>query len=89
MRNPLGPMPGQNWTGNDDEDYEQSCMPTDHPLAPTPYTDDNPGRAAFEACNYTCQYLLAGLEPDRFQVPCPVCPRPPSHPGARLISVPA
>jgi hypothetical protein len=24
MRNPLGPVPGQSWTGNDDEDYEQS-----------------------------------------------------------------
>lgn len=27
-----------------------------------------PGRSAFLACNYTCQYLLAGLEPNRFQV---------------------
>ncbi len=60
MRNPLGPVPGQNWTGNDDEDYEQSCMPTDHPVGPK---DDKPGRPSFAACNYTCQYLLAGLEP--------------------------
>merc|ERR1712216_841977 len=26
------------------------------------------GRAAFRSCNYTCQYLLAGLEPTRYQV---------------------
>jgi hypothetical protein len=25
MRNPAGPVPGQNWTGDDDEDFEQSC----------------------------------------------------------------
>eukprot|EP00756_Hemistasia_phaeocysticola_P051496 Hpha_TRINITY_DN26673_c0_g1::TRINITY_DN26673_c0_g1_i1::g.86127::m.86127 len=65
MRNPTGLFPGQNWTGNDREDFEQSCN--------TPSTtglrgDGLPGRAAFEACNYTCQYLLAGLEPGRFQV---------------------
>ena len=60
-----GPVPGQNWTGNDDEDYEQSCMPAD---APARGGDDNPGRPAFASCNYTCQYLLAGLEPGRFQV---------------------
>ena len=29
---------------------------------------DKPGRPAFLSCNYTCQYLLGGLEPDRFQV---------------------
>jgi hypothetical protein len=28
MRNPLGEFPGQTWTGDDDEDYEQSCMPS-------------------------------------------------------------
>lgn len=65
MRNPLGPIPHQNWTGNDDEDFEQSCMPHDHPVGSG---DDKPGREAFAACNYTCQYLLAGLEPGRFQV---------------------
>jgi hypothetical protein len=27
-----------------------------------------PGRRAFNWCNYTCQYLLASLEPKRFQV---------------------
>ena len=27
-----------------------------------------PGRPAFTSCNYTCQYLLAGLEPGRYQV---------------------
>jgi hypothetical protein len=68
MRNPLGPIPGQNWTGDDDEDYEQSCMPMDHPVSKKIYSDDNPGRAAFNSCNYTCQYLLAGLEADRYQV---------------------
>lgn len=65
MRNPLGRVPGQNWTGSDAEDYEQSCMPST--LKPG-RGDDNPGRPAFAACNYTCQYLLAGLEPGRFQV---------------------
>lgn len=52
-------------TGTDAEDFEQSCMPTKHPVGPK---DDKPGRAAFAACNYTCMYLLAGLEPERFQV---------------------
>merc|ERR1712129_90684 len=65
MRNPLGPMPNQSWTGNDDEDFEQSCMPQRHPVGKG---DDKSGRAAFVACNYTCMYLLAGLEPNRFQV---------------------
>ena len=65
MRNPTGKMPNQTWTGSDAEDYEQSCMPPDHPAGKG---DDNPGRPAFLACNYTCQYLLAGLEPERFQV---------------------
>merc|ERR1712232_1336592 len=65
MRNATGRVIGQNWTGDDDEDYEQSCMPSDHPVGPG---DDKPGRPAFAACNYTCQYLLAGLEPGRFQV---------------------
>ena len=65
MRNPLGPVPGQTWTGDDDEDYEQSCMPHDHPVGAR---NDKPGRPAFASCNYTCQYLLAGLEPGRFQV---------------------
>jgi len=65
MRNPLGPIPHQNWTGNDGEDFEQSCMPHKHPVGPG---DDKPGRAAFAACNYTCMYLLGGLEPERFQV---------------------
>lgn len=65
MRNPTGRVPGQKWTGDDDEDYEQSCNPPD---AQARSGDDMPGRAAFSACNYTCQYLLAGLEPGRFQV---------------------
>ena len=65
MRNPTGLVPGQKWTGDDDEDYEQSCMPPD---APAKGGDDMPGRPAFTACNYTCQYLLAGLEPGRYQV---------------------
>ena len=64
MRNPTGKFPGQNWTGDDDEDYEQSCR--------SPHAsgsgDAAAGRPAFLACNYTCQYLLAGLEPGRFQV---------------------
>lgn len=66
MRNPLGIFPGQEWTGDDDEDYEQSCMPTT--VKPGKSRDQKPGRSAFNACNYTCQYLLAGLEPERFQV---------------------
>jgi hypothetical protein len=65
MRNPLGRVPGQKWTGSDAEDYEQSCMPS---TVKPGKGDQNPGRPAFAACNYTCQYLLAGLEPGRFQV---------------------
>lgn len=65
MRNPTGRVPHQNWTGDDDEDFEQSCMPNNHPVGSG---DDKPGRPAFAACNYTCMYLLAGLEPERFQV---------------------
>lgn len=65
MRNPLGPIKNQSWTGNDDEDFEQSCMPHD---APVGQLDNKSGREAFAVCNYTCQYLLAGLEPGRFQV---------------------
>jgi len=65
MRNPTGRVPGQLWTGSDAEDYEQSCQPSDHPVRGG---DDNPGRSAFASCNYTCMYLLAGLEPSRFQV---------------------
>merc|ERR1712224_280804 len=53
------------WTGDDREDFEQSCMPPSHPIG---NGDDKPGRPAFVACNYTCQYLLAGFEPGRFQV---------------------
>merc|ERR1712129_460312 len=64
MRNPVGRIPDQKWTGSDQEDYEQSCMPHNHTLG---VGDDKPGREAFAACNYTCQYLLAGLEPGRFQ----------------------
>jgi hypothetical protein len=41
----------------------QNCSPNPHPEKPS-----HPGRPAFQACNYTCQYLLAGLEPDRYQV---------------------
>ena len=52
MRNPFGKMPNQTWTGSDCEDYEQSCMPVD---APRKGGDNEPGRAAFLACNYTCQ----------------------------------
>ena len=55
MRNPLGRVPGQNWTGDDDEDYEQSCMPT---TTRPGKGDDNPGRPAFAACNYTCQVRI-------------------------------
>jgi hypothetical protein len=65
MRNPTGKIPGQKWTGDDDEDYEQSCMPIDA----KPVGGDNmPGRTTIAACNYTCQYLNAGLEPDRIQI---------------------
>ena len=49
----------------DDEDYEQSCMPSD---APERGGNNEPGRPAFASCNYTCMYLLAGLEPERAQV---------------------
>ena len=38
------------------------------PDAPEVGGDNNPGRPAFAACNYTCMYLLAGLEPERVQV---------------------
>ena len=31
MRNPLGPVPNQSWTGDDDEDYEQVLSPPAHP----------------------------------------------------------
>ena len=79
LRNPESWVAGQNWTGNSDEDFEQSCRPnaTDpHPdrTGPecgrqgAPCPDAQPGRALYAACNYTCQYLLAGLEPNRFQV---------------------
>ena len=67
MRNPLAPIPGQLWSGNDAEDFEQSCRPTTPVLHPTG-RNDRAGRAAFGVCNYTCQYLLAGLEPHRYQV---------------------
>ena len=43
-------MPNQTWPGDDDEDYEQSCMEPDHPVGEG---DDKPGRPAFLACNYT------------------------------------
>ena len=65
MRNPLGEFPGQDWTGDDDEDYEQSCEPTTRKPGKG---DLNPGRPAFNACNYTCQYLLAGLEVRDFSI---------------------
>ena len=64
---PQGIVNGQNWTGDDDEDFEQSCRPNTGGSA-SGKGDAQPGRAAFSACNYTCQYLLAGLEPKRFQV---------------------
>ena len=50
-------------SGSDAEDFEQNCSPN-----PNPNPKLKPGRLAFQACNYTCQYLLAGLEEDRFQV---------------------
>ena len=60
MRDPNG----KSWpVGNDQEDFEQNCSPNPHPTMPA-----HPGRAAFRACNYTCMYLLAGLEPHRWQV---------------------
>jgi len=60
MRNPNN----KSWPwGNDAEDFEQNCSPNPNPTMPS-----HPGRLAFQACNYTCQYLLAGLEPERFQV---------------------
>ena len=68
MRNPVGLVSGQNWTGDDDEDFEQSCRPNMPSTTPNPSGDNQPGRAAFAVCNYTCQYLLAGLEPGRSQV---------------------
>lgn len=68
MRNPIGLVSGQNWTGDDDEDFEQSCRPNTPTANPHPSGDNQPGRAAFATCNYTCQYLLAGLEPGRSQV---------------------
>ena len=50
--------------GKDDEDFEQNASPNPNP---GPYAS-HPGRLMYQACNYTCMYLLAGLEPDRFQV---------------------
>ena len=50
MRNSTGRIPGQKWTGNDDEDYEQSCRPYDDRVVGG---DNMPGRRAFSACNYT------------------------------------
>jgi hypothetical protein len=107
MRNPESWDHPQSWTGDSDEDYEQSCRPnsTDpspdhtgpgcqptkedpHPPCPDARPGERPtlcerltylcgvspcavsrlaGRPAFQFCNYTCQYLLAGLEPGRFQ----------------------
>lgn len=50
--------------GNDAEDYEQSAAlnpaPPGHPA--------QPGRPFYTTCNYTCAYLLAGLERGRAQV---------------------
>ena len=46
MRNP----DGKSWpVGNDAEDFEQNCSPNPNPTMPA-----HPGRAAFQACNYTC-----------------------------------
>lgn len=63
MRNPWGRVTNQTWTGSDQEDFEQNCSPN-----PNPNPKLRPGRRAFNACNYTCQYLLASLEPERYQV---------------------
>eukprot|EP01079_Euglenida_sp_SAG-EU17-18_P001088 gene1088-2645_t len=78
MRNPESWDHGQNWTGDSDEDFEQSCRPnfTDpHPdhtgpncAGKGPCPDARPDRQAYTVCNYTCQYLLAGLEEGRYQV---------------------
>ena len=55
MRNPTGKIPGQKWTGDDDEDYEQSCMPLDAKIVGG---DNMPGRSTIAACNYTCLMSL-------------------------------
>lgn len=49
--------------GPDREDFEQSCAPDPSVEAP-----QHPGRALYRACNYTCMYLLAGLEAERYQL---------------------
>ena len=86
QRNPVGQVPGQIWTGGDDEDFEQNCSPNPNPF-PDPkkpgehcnivwdkygaekneHWPSCPGRPAFSLCNYTCMYLLAGLEPGQCQ----------------------
>ena len=54
----------QTWpVGNDKEDFEQNCAPDPSIEAP-----DHPGRKLYRECNYTCMYLLAGLESTRYQV---------------------
>ena len=60
MRDPYA----RSWPwGNDAEDFEQNCGPNPGVGAHASL----PGRRAFQACNYTCMYVLGGLEPGRFQ----------------------
>ena len=62
MRDPYG----KSWpVGNDREDYEQNAALNPQP---DPKYADMPGRPFYQQCNYTCAYLLAGLEPGRAQV---------------------
>ena len=61
MRNPYE----KTWpVGNDREDYEQNAAPNPNPGEHA----EQPGRPFYSVCNYTCAYLLAGLESGRAQV---------------------
>ena len=47
----------------------QPCdFPIDATHQPADYEQNCVGRPALHACNYTCQYLLGSLEPDRYQL---------------------
>eukprot|EP01052_Picozoa_sp_SAG31_P030026 SAG31_NODE_3043_length_4753_cov_3.006016_4_plen_829_part_00 len=51
-------------------DYPEGCAKNNSctGIAPLYQEKECPGRPAFSFCNYTCQYLLASLEPERYQV---------------------
>ena len=79
MRNPLGTFPGQKWTGDDDEDYEQSYLApkeiqvkeyyTEEEQVPYTETREIPGPDVQEA--YTVDKVVERTEYDthRYQIP--------------------